>query len=114
MKETVSVATTIAKHLSDLASTNLFTFPGNGFLLLFTFLECNINDTTVFYRTYKSGHLHLSCLQLIIKDIRLNHTSYFRLQATEGEEQGQEAGEGPLWIFLPFLEVSVQMQDILN
>ena len=94
--------------------TNLFIFPAKGFLLLFTFLECNINDTIVFYRTYKSGHLHLSCLQLIIKDIRLNHTSYFRLQATEGEEQGQEAGEGPLWILLPFLEVSVQMQDILN
>ena len=87
--------------------TNLFTFPAKGFLLLFTFLECNINDTTVFYRTYKSG-------QLIIKDIRVNHTSYFRLQATEREERGQEAGEGPLWILLPFLEVSVQMQDILN
>ena len=77
--------------------TNFIHLPWTWFLLLFTFLECNINDTTavVLYRTYKSGHLHLSCLQLIIKDIRLNYTGHFRLQATEGEEQGQDEGEGP-------------------
>lgn len=48
-------------------------------------------------------------LQLIIKDIRLNYTGHFRLQATEGEEQGQDEGEGPPWILTPFLEVPVQI-----